>query len=250
MCEILDDIDFDAIKEAKPQWFMGYSDNTNLTFLLPTICDIAAIYGPNAPAFGMEPWHPAIEDAYEVLIGQKTVVSGYSLWEKTSLKTPETPLEPYHVTEPVLLRTNSDTSIRMEGRLLGGCLDCLGNLVGTGYDHVKEFNERYKQDGVIWFLESCELNLMSIRRTLWQLAHAGWFEQAKGFLIGRPGVYGAEEFGINHYDAYFEALKEFNVPIVMDTDIGHLPPMMPLVCGAMAKVSVEDNKIEVAMDLS
>ena len=58
MCEILDDIDFEGIKNAEPKWFMGYSDNTNLTFLLATLCDTASIYGPCAAAFGMEPWHP------------------------------------------------------------------------------------------------------------------------------------------------------------------------------------------------
>lgn len=34
MCEILDDVDFDAIKAAKPKWYMGYSDNTNFTFFI------------------------------------------------------------------------------------------------------------------------------------------------------------------------------------------------------------------------
>ncbi|WP_455147308.1 LD-carboxypeptidase, partial [Stomatobaculum longum] len=60
MCTILDAVDFPAIAAASPKWFMGFSDNTNLTFLLPTLCDTAAVYGPNAPAFGMEPWHPAL----------------------------------------------------------------------------------------------------------------------------------------------------------------------------------------------
>ena len=55
MCEDLPFIDFDALTKAAPKWFMGYSDNTNLTFTLPVLCDTAAIYGPNAPAFGMAP---------------------------------------------------------------------------------------------------------------------------------------------------------------------------------------------------
>ena len=36
MCEILRYVDFERIAQAKPKWFMGYSDNTNLTFLLTT----------------------------------------------------------------------------------------------------------------------------------------------------------------------------------------------------------------------
>ena len=63
MCEILDYVDFEKIKEAEPKWYMGYSDNTNMTFLLATLCDVASVYGPCASAFGMEPWHPALYDA-------------------------------------------------------------------------------------------------------------------------------------------------------------------------------------------
>ena len=37
MCQILDHVDFEAISKANPKWFMGYSDNTNLTFLLTTL---------------------------------------------------------------------------------------------------------------------------------------------------------------------------------------------------------------------
>src|SRR5699024_10408965 len=54
MCEILGHLDFEALKQAEPKWYMGYSDNTNFTFLLTTLCDTASIYGPCAAAFGME----------------------------------------------------------------------------------------------------------------------------------------------------------------------------------------------------
>lgn len=56
MCEILPYVDFEKIRQEEPKWFMGYSDNTNLLFLLATLCDTAGIYGPCAAAFGMEPW--------------------------------------------------------------------------------------------------------------------------------------------------------------------------------------------------
>ncbi len=32
MCEILNYVDFDRLRAADPKWFMGYSDNTNITF--------------------------------------------------------------------------------------------------------------------------------------------------------------------------------------------------------------------------
>lgn len=244
MCEVLPYIDFERIRNAKPKWYMGFSDNTNFTFLSTTVCDTAAIYGPCASAFGMEPWHPAVEDAFALLCGQRDSVHNYDLWERDSSKSEETPLAPYQVTEPVRIRKFPDEPVTIKGRLVGGCMDCLVNLTGTEFDHVKEFTEHYKEDGFIWFLESCDLNVMSIRRAVWQMIHAGWFSHVKGFLIGRPLCFGEEAFGIDQYRAVTDLLADFGVPVIMDLDIGHLSPMMPVVSGACAEVYVQENKFE------
>lgn len=248
MCEILDHVDFDRISKVKPKWFMGYSDNTNLTFLLPTICDVAAIYGPCAATFGMEPWHPSVQDALDLISGKKMTMQGYERWEKESLKDENNPLQPYNVTEPRVLRYFSGGApVHMEGRLLGGCIDCLVNLTGTKYDQVESFNEKYKEDGVIWFLEACDLNMIGIRRAIWQMIHAGWFKYTRGFLIGRPYWFGQELFGLDQYHAVYDLLKSFDVPVVMDVDLGHLPPMMPLISGGYAAVEVQGNEITIDM---
>lgn len=249
MCEILDHVDFEKIKQADPKWYMGYSDNTNMTFLLTTLCDTASIYGPCAAAFGMEPRHPSLQDAMDVLTGQKLCLAGYDRWEKESLKSEENPLAPYHVTEPSILRKFPEEPLKMSGRLLGGCVDCLVNLLGTKYDNVCEFTKRYKEDGILWFLEACDLNVMGIRRAMWQMEHAGWFQYCKGFLIGRPLCYGEEMMGLDQYQAVTEIVKKYNVPVLMDLDIGHLPPMMPLICGSMAQVHVDGNQYQVEMEL-
>ena len=299
MCEILEHVDFEKLRQSEPKWFMGYSDNTNLIFLLATLCDTAAIYGPCAAAFGMEPWHESLKDAMNVLTGMCKKVHNYDKWEKEGLKTEENPLVPYNVTEKFQLHTwtretgllsvenfNEEkleisghigntkkaesssnlesamgaidslsekeqyvsSEISVKGRLLGGCLDCLATLCGTKFDKVAEFNEKYKEDGVLWFLEACDLNVMGIRRALWQLDAAGWFKNAKGFLIGRPYCYGEEFFGLDQYKAVVDILSKYNVPIIMDLDIGHLPPMMPLVCGSVAEARVKDNSITIDME--
>ncbi len=245
MCEVVPHMDFKRMKQAKPKWYMGFSDNTNFTFLSATLMDTAAIYGPCAAAFGMEPWHSAIQDAWDLLCGKIHTVKGYELWEKEGGKDEEHPLLPYNVTEPVIIRKFPDEDVEIEGRLIGGCMDILQMFPGTAYDKVKEFNETYKEDGFIWFLEACDLNLMSIRRAIWQLKEAGWFEHLKGFLIGRPLCMGQEMFGIDHYRAVTDLLSEYHVPIIMDLDIGHLAPMMPMICGATAKVTVKGNDITI-----
>ena len=137
----------------------------------------------------------------------------------------------------------------MRGRLIGGCMDCLINLLGTPYDQVKQFNERYGDDGLIWFLESCDLNVMDMRRAIWHMKTAGWFSHVKGFLFGRPLHYGEEMFGVDQYHAVTDLLEEFGVPIIMDLDIGHLSPMMPIVTGAMADIDAAGNDFTMKMEM-
>ncbi|MCC8168346.1 MAG: LD-carboxypeptidase [Clostridiales bacterium] len=263
MCEVIPYMDFDRIRAAKPKWYMGYSDNTNFTFLSATLCDTAAIYGPCAGSFGMKPWDAAISDAFNLLCGRIDRICSYDKWERESLKDEEHPLVPYNLTEETKLRpfipsntlsslasgtvkepcmTEASGEIHVKGRLIGGCMDCLVNILGTEFDGVKAFTDKYADDGFIWFLESCDLNIMSIRRAIWQMKHAGWFSHVKGFLIGRPLCFGQEMFGIDQYRAVTDLLAEYQVPVIMDMDIGHLPPMMPIVCGAMAEAEYSDGK--------
>lgn len=254
MCETVNHIDFEKIKKAKPKWFMGYSDNTNFVFLQTTIGDTAAVYGPCAGTFGMEPWHESLADTMEVLTGKRTELHSYPLWEKDNLKDEGNPYVPYNTTEPLKLvcyygehELQADEEVMMEGRLVGGCVDCLVTLLGTQFDHVESFQDRYKEDGIIWFLECCDFNTMGIRRAMWQMKNAGWFRYTKGFLLGRPGCIGEDMMGLDHYHAVVDILKDFNVPIIMDADIGHHPPMMPLVSGSMARVTAKENELTVAM---
>ena len=191
MCETMNFVDFEKIKSAEPKWYMGYSDNTNFTFLLSTICDTAAVYGPCAGTFGMEPWHESLSDTMDVLTGKTKKLHSYPSWEKDDLKDEGNPYVPYNVTEPsrhviypgkeiaqamqpemvwkegetelYIGNENPDVSLKMEGRLVAGCVDCLVNLLGTQFDYVNQFNEKYKEDGIIWFLEACDLNVFAIR---------------------------------------------------------------------------------------
>lgn len=248
MCEDLEYVDFEAIKKANPKWFIGYSDNTNLTFMLATKCDIASIYGPCASDFGMNPWHESIEDAFNLLKGEKLSMHNYDKWEKANSSKEFEFTAPYDVTEKycqTVWTPTGDKNVSLAGRLIGGCLDVLANLSGTRFDCVDEFNERYKEDGIIWYLESCDLNVFSMRRALWQLKNTGWFKYVKAFLIGRPLKIDDFCGDFGPHDAYLGILKEFNVPVVMDLDIGHLSPMIPIICGGFAKCEVGEKEFSI-----
>lgn len=247
MCETVEHVDFELIKAAPPKWFMGYSDNTNFTFLLNTLCDTASVYGPCASDFGQRPVHPAVVDALRTLCGKCTADS-YDMWELIKIRDASNPYQGYNCTEKSSLeawvtdeggRLCPAEKLRLEGRFIGGCIDVLGNIAGTCYDKVKEFSKEYKSDGILWFLESCDLNPMDFRRTLWKLKHSGWFDNASGFVFGRPLHYGEEIMGVTHKSAAVDMLKELGLPMIFDADIGHLPPAMPIISGSYARITFD-----------
>lgn len=250
MCEDVPFIDFEKIKEASPKWYMGYSDNTNFTFLLNTICDTAAIYGPSVCDFGAIPRCGHTDDALSIMMGKKDTLTNYPKWEKEQIRELSNPLRGFNLTEDYhqTIGGNVAGASQFSGRLIGGCLDILILIAGSKFDKVEEFTERYKDDGIIWFIESCDMHVMDIRRALWKLENTGWFKYVKGFVFGRPRLIDDTFGDFDHIRAVTGILDKYNVPIIMDTDIGHLPPMMPIISGSYATVSASDNKISIKME--
>ncbi len=268
MNETITHVDFESLKDVKPKWYIGYSDNTNFIFPLVTIAGVQGIYGPCISGFSKK-WEEPEFDAVALLEGTKTEFCGYEKYVNPFLEKPEDekseePVDyttfnfdiPYEYnSEKVLtsyvceggkaVKADSGKEISMDGILLGGCVDVLANLVGTRFDNMKEFNKNHKD--VIWVLEACDLTPMSYRRALWNLREAGWFDSAKGFVIGRPyTAFGKEMMGADHYNAVTAVVEELGLPIIMDADIGHIDPMIPVVMGAEAKVTAKGNDLKIS----
>ena len=239
MNEMLSYLDFDALAQMGPKWYMGFSDNTNLTFLLPTLADTMAIYGPCAGAFFAKKPRYSELDALDILRG-KTHFEGYPKWS-ISRSNPDHPLWGYRMSQPKIIVPHQ-YSTPFEGVLIGGCLDCLANLCGTRFDRAKEFAAAHPE-GVVWFLEACDLNALSIRRAYWELREAGWFDNVKGFLIGRAMSGREEILGVDRFNAAIDMLGDLGAPILMDVDLGHLGPSMPIISGAHARVALEKGNL-------
>ena len=76
------------------------------------------------------------------------------------------------------------------------------------------------------------------------MKRAGWFNHnIKGFLVGRPLCIGQEFAGIDHINACVDILDEYNVPILLDIDLGHLSPSMPIKNGIEVEVQLKKNNI-------
>jgi muramoyltetrapeptide carboxypeptidase LdcA involved in peptidoglycan recycling len=239
MVEMLDYVNFEQIKNLPPKWFMGFSDNTNLTYTLTTLCDIETIYGVNAPRF----YDLSLVDAKDSLrmLHGESYFEGYQMFELNEIEE-EKPFNKINFDTNKIITPFKYTHA-FEGIMLGGCLDCLVGLCGTKYDKTNEYIKKHKDEGVIFYLESCDLNPISYRRALIQLKNAGWFDNVKGFVIGRAYHYGEEIMGVSFESSTIDILSSFNVPILINVDLGHLKPSMPIRNGAKAKVTYENSNI-------
>lgn len=243
LMEMLKYLDYDQIKE-NPKWIQGYSDNTGLVYPITTICDIATVYSGNIGDYGMSIWHDAVKNNIKILEGENIEQKNFDFFESDFTKK-VTGYEGYNLITPVkyeLISTNK--SKRFTGRLLGGCLDVLVMLCGTKYDKTGDFIKKYKKDGIIWYLESFALSSARLQCALWQLREAGWFEEARGFLFGRPCFFD-EEYEMNFNESAKTALDNLGLPIITGCDIGHRPPRLTMINGLNSEVKFDDGKFSI-----
>lgn len=243
MMEILPYLNYKIIKN-NPKWFCGYSDNTILGFILPTKYDIASIYSDNISAFGMNKWHPSINNYLDILKGNIITQYSFNKYQSTYQEY-KTGLESYNLDSAVSwINLTGQKEIKLEGRLIGGCLDVLLNLVGTKYDNVNKFINKYESDGIVWFLESCDLSSEQIIRGLWQLKEAGWFKYTKGFIFGRT-VTKKTYTNTSYEKAIKQSLVGLKVPIIIDADFGHTSPRMTIINGCYSIITSKSGKGEI-----
>ena len=240
LVEILPFINFENAVQ-NPKWVQGFSDPTGLLFPLTTKYDIATIYSNNLKSFGAEEYHKSLEENLEILSGNLIKQESYDMFENERAER-VTGLEGYNLTDKVYWKTINDEEVTIQGRIIGGCIDIITELAGTKFDGVKEFNEKYKDDGIIWYFDNCELSKESLMRTLWKFNELGYFKYTKGIIFGRNG----QEISYC-YDTMEDAIKDsvlskLNVPIIFDADISHKGPSMTIINGAIAIINCKDGK--------
>ena len=151
--EILDYLDLNEIKESNPKWFQGYSDNTNLGFVLTTKCDIATIYGANIKTFAMKELYRDLKDSIRIMNGEEIEQESFVMHEgnwlekiiKGEIEEEVDPTAGYLFENKVEWKNlKGEEKISFSGRAIGGCFDVITNLIGTKYDNISEFIEKYK----------------------------------------------------------------------------------------------------------
>lgn len=242
LSEMIDELDWEELKKLPPKWFQGYSDNTGLTFLITTLLDTTCIYGPTIKDFGMRNLHKSLTNSIELMNGKTLIQESYEMCEKAEWNERTDPYEEYNLELKVEWKNlKNEDKLSFKGRCIGGCFDVIINLIGTKYDKIKEYIERYKDDGIVWFLEVFEMSTPQIYLHLWQMKNAGYFENCKGIIFGRPLMV-REDYEISYKEALEYFFKDLDIPVIYNADIGHVSPQIPIVSGAILEVKSENEK--------
>ena len=242
--EMLPLMDWDAY-EGNPKWFQGYSDNTTLAFKMTAEHDVATVYCGNFGDFGMEQWHPSLEQNLEFLEGNRSEQRSFP-FHATDFVDRVTGLESFQEDEPTVWGS-SVGDCRFSGRLIGGCMDVLEWFVSKGTADPTGFVRRYGGDGIVWYMETFDMTEDRIASMLRRMEDAGWFADCTGFVFGRPLFYTGDR---GYTELVTDALAHLEVPVLTDADVGHKAPRMTFINGAMSEFDFSDGSCTLRYDLS
>ena len=91
------------------------------------------------------------------------------------------------------------------------------------------------------YLENAEMSPTELVCAVHRLRWSGWLDGLNGLLIGRsaaPDTKAATE--MRYAQALDHLFADMPCPVLVDMDIGHLPPQLVLVNGARADVRLSD----------
>lgn len=241
--DLVDLLDYDAIAATDPTWVVGFSDSSTWMVPLTLRAGLATLHGDNladtpyAAPSGLTHWLDLVAATGPVVQRDSGEIGGWWRFEEDPVATTWKPVGSGR------WQVLGGGTVDAAGRLIGGCLETLVAIAGTPYGDVRAFGEEHGP--LVVYLEAAEDEAFSSCRHLHGLRLAGWFDHAAAVLVGRTDAPGSEG-GFSQHDAVQDALGTLDVPIVLDVEIGHVPPHLPLLNGAMARVVVDGERREIA----
>jgi len=246
--DLVDLLDWDSLAAAEPTWLVGYSDLSTLLVPITTRLGWATVHGDNLadtpyePPAGLLSWLDIVGGQGPHRQQDSGVVADFWRFEE----------DPRATRWKIAGRGGWDLhgadELHVTGRLVGGCIETLCNLAGTPYGDVAAFGREHADDGLIVYLEAAEDEAATICRNLHGLRLAGWFDDAKAIVIGRTKA--PDHPQLSQREAVLDALGRLDLPIVFDMEIGHVPPHMPLLNGALATLTVDGDHREIVQHLA
>ena len=237
-------IDFDIIKN-NPKIFMGYSDATVNHFMMYK-AGLTSYYGPCVMcefAENKEMHEYTKKYVQEVLFDNKEniTITSSPKWTSEMLdwgieennNIPRKMNDETHGYE--VLQGNG----KVEGKLLGGCLDVLQMFVGTTiWPSLDEWKDK------ILFLETSEEEPTPdfVRYTLLNLSALGILNVINGIIVGKPKN---EAYYEEYKEVYKKVVGEVNpdLPILYNINIGHADPMCIFPLGQKVRLDLDKKEI-------
>ena len=243
--DLVDLLDYDAIMAADPTWVVGYSDSSTWMVPLTLRTGLATLHGDNladtpyAVPDGLTHWLDLAAATGPVTERDSGLVADW--WPFG---------EDPHATKWKRVGSGAwevlgDSPVDVRGRLIGGCIETMTAIAGTPYGDVAAFGREHGP--LLVYVEAAEASAFDICRALHHLRLAGWFDHVVGVLVGRTRA--PDSDGFTQRDAVADALGMLDVPIILDLEIGHVPPHLPLVNGATARLVVDGDIHEITQEL-
>jgi muramoyltetrapeptide carboxypeptidase LdcA involved in peptidoglycan recycling len=244
-------LDFNVIR-SNPKVFLGYSDTT-VSHLACLGAGLISFYGPAfmagfAENCGMFSY--MVESVRRTIfssdvIGQVTPNTHGWTVEHLNWANPENQQRRRQLTPSTDWRFLQGSG-RVQGRLVGGCLEVLSMLRGTPLWPTSE-----QLDGAILFFETSEQGLPPdfVKRELRSFAAMGLLRQLSGILFARPGGAVPPDTFPQYDEAILGVLAGeeglTHVPVVTNMDFGHTDPMFVLPYGVVAEIDCDRQTLSI-----
>lgn len=240
---------------VKQKIFLGFSDTTMNHFMLNKV-GIKTFYGqaflPDICELSNE-MLPYSKHFFEELINNGKIKEIYSsdIWynerEDFSEKSIGISIEEHQNRGFELLRGNA----KFEGQILGGCLETIFDIFDNSrYEDTVYLCQKYnlfpslnEWKNKILLLETSEERPKPelFRKMILKLQEYGIFDVISGLIIGKPQN---EEYYNEYKQIILDEIRNKNLSIVYNINIGHSTPRCIIPFGVNAKVDVEKQIIE------
>ena len=240
---------------VKQKIFLGFSDTTMNHFMLNKV-GIKTFYGqaflPDVCELSKE-MLPYSKHFFEELINNGEIKEIYpsDVWynerEDFSEKAIEISMEEHHNDGFELIRGNA----KFEGKILGGCLDSIFDIFDNSrYEDTVYLCQKYnlfpsldEWKNKILLLETSEERPKPelFRKMILKLEEYGIFDVISGLITGKPQN---EEYYEEYKQILLDEIKNKDLSIVYNINVGHSTPRCIIPFGVNAKVDIERQIIE------
>ena len=241
LINVLPHLNFNELAKT-PKWILGYSDTSTLLFAITVTTGISTAHGLNLMDAVINQNDSLSAQTYKILSLKKgDTVTQYSSehYQKHFKDFAKEVGVTFDLTEKTEWKSlRSENEIEFSGRIIGGCIDTLRNLIGTPYGDLNRFAAKLKDSGLILYLENSGSTPAEVCRALWHMKLAGWFDSLNGIVFGRSsGPDATRDDAFSQLDALKDVFADRAFPVIFDADIGHKPPKLTILNGSMAKVT-------------